>query len=54
MNNLIQIREKIKQNERLQKAKLIATKNGEFPRYRRSVYQERKEQAKRLISNEDL
>ena len=41
MNNLLQIREKIKKANRLQKAQILATKNGEVPPYRRSVFEER-------------
>ena len=41
MNNLLQIREKIKRANRLCEAKLLATKNGEFNPYRRSVFEER-------------
>jgi len=41
MNNLLQIREKVKRANRLHKAKLLATKNGEVTPYRRSVYEER-------------
>ena len=46
MNNLVQIREKIKKEERLHQAKLLATKNGEVTPYRRSVYLERLHEAK--------
>ena len=41
MNNLLQIREKIKRANRLYKAKLLATKNGEVTPYIRSVFEER-------------
>ena len=41
MNNLLQIREKIKRYNRLHKAQLLATKNGEVIPYRRSVFEER-------------
>ena len=41
MNNLLQIREKINRADRLYKAQLLATKNGEFTPYRRSVFEER-------------
>jgi len=41
MNNLFQIREKIKKAKRLRKAQLLATKNGEVTPYRRSVFEER-------------
>ena len=50
MNNLVQIREKIKREERLRQAKLLATKNGEFTSYRRSVYLERLKEAKKQVS----
>ena len=41
MNNLLQIREKIKRVNRLYEAQLLATKNGEVTPYRRSVFEER-------------
>ena len=41
MNNLFQIREKIKKAKRLRKAQLLATKNGEVIPYRRSFFEER-------------
>ena len=41
MNNLLQIREKIKRANRLHKAQILATKNGEVIPYRRSVFEER-------------
>ena len=41
MNNLLEIREKIKRADRLYKAQLLATKNGEVTPYRRSFFEER-------------
>ena len=41
MNNISQIREKIKSANSLYEAKLLATKNWEVTPYRRSVFQER-------------
>ena len=41
MNNLLQIREKIKRANRLYEARLLATKNGEITPYKRSVFAER-------------
>ena len=41
MNNLLQIREKIKRANKLHVAQLLATKNGEVAPYRRSVFEER-------------
>ena len=41
MNNLLQIREKIKRTNRLFEAQLLATKNGEVTPYTRSVFEER-------------
>ena len=40
MNNLLKIREKITRANRLYKAQLLATKNGEVTPYRRSVFEE--------------
>ena len=51
MNNLVQIREKIKKKERLHQAKLLATKNGEVSPYKRSVYLERLKEANKHISS---
>ena len=41
MNNLLQIREKIKRANRVNEAQLLATKNGEVTPYRTSVFEER-------------
>ena len=41
MNNLLQIREKIKRANRLNEAQLLAIKNGEVTPYRRYVFEER-------------
>ena len=41
MNNLLQIREKIKRANRLYEAHLLATKAGEVTPYTRSVFKER-------------
>lgn len=41
MNNLLQIREKIKRANILYDAQLLATKNGEVTPYRRSFFEER-------------
>ena len=41
MNNLLQLREKIKRANRLNEAQLLATKNGEVTPYRRSIFEER-------------
>ena len=49
MNNLLQIREKIKRANRLYKAQLLATKNGEVTPYRRSVFKERVEKANKEL-----
>jgi len=53
MNNLLQIREKIKRANRLYKAKILATKNGEVTPYRRSVFEERIRQAQKEIKLKD-
>ena len=45
MNNLVLIREKIKRAERLNKARLLATKNGEITHYNPSVFELRQKQA---------
>ncbi len=50
MNNLVQIREKIKKEERIHKARLLATKNGAFLPYKRSVFEERLKEAKNMVN----
>ena len=47
MNNLVQIREKIKRLERLHQAQLLAIKNGEVKPYTQSVFEKRKKQAQK-------
>ena len=47
MNNLLYIREKIKRAERLNKAKLLATKNGEITPYNPSTFELRQKQARK-------
>ena len=47
MNNLVLIREKIKKAERLNKAQLLATKNGEITPYNHSIFELRQKQARK-------
>ena len=53
MNNLLQIREKIKRANRLYQAQLLATKNGEVTPYRRSVFKERIRKTQKEIELKD-
>ena len=53
MNNLLKIREKINRANRLYKAQLLATKNGEVTPYRRSVFEERIRKAQKEIKLKD-
>ena len=53
MNNLLQIREKIKRTNRLYEAQLLATKNGEVTPYRRAVFEERIRQARKEMKSTD-
>ena len=53
MNNLIQIREKLKKAERLHASQLLATKNGETTPYRRSLFKERVIQAQEELAKLD-
>ena len=53
MNNLLQIREKIKRANRLDKAQLLATKNGEVIPYRRTVFHERIRQTQKGMKLQD-
>jgi len=48
MNNLLQIREKIKRANRLYEAQLLATKSGEVTPYRRSVFEERTRKTQKM------
>ena len=47
MNNLVLIREKIKRAERLNKAQLLATKNGEITPYNLTTFELRQKQARK-------
>ena len=47
MNNLVLIREKIKREERLHKAQILATKNGEITPYNPSVFELRQKQVRK-------
>ena len=51
MNNLVQIKQKIIRLERLHQAQLTATKNGEVKPYSQSVYERRKKEAKKFLSD---
>ena len=53
MNNLLQIREKIKRANRLHEAKLLATKSGGVTPYRRSVFKERIRKTQKEIELKD-
>ena len=53
MNNLLQIREKIKKANRLYEAQLLATKSGEVTPYRTSVFQERIRQTQKGMKSKD-
>ena len=53
MNDLLQIREKITKANRLYKAQLLATKNGEVTPYRRSVFEERIRQTQKGMKSKD-
>tara|TARA_Y100001970_G_C14036442_1_gene751335 strand:+ start:205 stop:369 length:165 start_codon:yes stop_codon:yes gene_type:complete len=53
MNNLLQIREKIKKAKRLKQAQLLATKNGEVTPYRKSVFEERIKQVQKKMEFQD-
>ena len=53
MNNLLQIREKIKKAAMLHQSQLLATKNGKVSRYRRSVFEERIRQTRKDLEKLD-
>lgn len=53
MNNLFQIRDKIKRANRLHQAQILATKNGEVAPYRRSIFEERISQAQKEMRLQD-
>ena len=54
MNNLSQIREKIKTANNLYEAKLLAIKNWEVTRYRKSVFKERINGTQKEMKLKDL
>ena len=54
MNNLLQIREKIKKANRLHEAQLLATKSGEVTPYTRSVFEERIRKTQKEMKLTDL
>ena len=53
MNILLKIREKITRANRLYKAQLLATKNGEVTPYRRSLFEERIMQTQKEMNWKD-
>jgi len=53
MNNLLQVREKIKRANRLYESQLLATKNGEVTPYRSSVFEERIRQTQKGMKLKD-
>ena len=54
MNNLLQIREKIKRANRLYEAQLLATKNGKVAPYRRSFFEGRIRQTQKEMQFKDF
>ena len=54
MNNLLQIREKIKKANMLNETQLLATKNGEVTPYIRSVFEERIRKTQKEMKLKDL
>ena len=53
MNNLLQIREKVKRANRLYEGQLLAIKSGEVTPYRRSVFEERIRQTQKEMKLQD-
>ena len=53
MNNLLQIREKIKRANSLYDAKLLAIKNGEVTPYQRSIFEERIRKTQKEMNMKD-
>ena len=53
MNNLLKLREKIKKDNRLYEAQILATKNGEVTPYRRSIFEERIRETQKEIELKD-
>ena len=53
MNNLLQIRDKIKRANRLHQAKILATINGKMIPYRKSVFEERIRKAQKEMQLQD-
>jgi len=53
MNNLLQIREKIKRANRLYEDQLLATKSGEVTPYRRTVFEKRVRETQKEMKLKD-
>ena len=53
MNNLLQIREKIKRANRQYEAQLLSTKSGELTPYRRSVFELRIKKTQKEMNLKD-
>ena len=53
MNNLLQLRDKIKRANRLYEAQLLATKNGEVTPYKRSIFEDRIRETQKEIELQD-
>jgi len=51
MNKLVQIKEKIQKIERLKKAQLLATKNGDVQLYKPSVFEDRVKKARKELND---
>ena len=47
MNHLVKIKEKIKRAKRLSEAQILATKYGEFIKYKPSVFEKRQKEARK-------
>ena len=54
MNNILQIREKIKIANMLHETQLLATKSGEVTPYRRSVFEKRIRKTQKEMKLKDL
>ena len=54
MNHLVFIKEKIKRARCLSEAQLIATQNGEFIKYKTTVFEKRQKEAQMNLENNNF
>ncbi len=53
INHLILIKDKIKKARKLSQAQLLATKNGEFIKYKPSIFKKRQKEDQTILGNKN-